>query len=60
MIKYQVEFKYPKNSRGAKAVGTRLRKSDPFEERQAAQNVANWLKIMGCEKVRVIEKSIND
>lgn len=51
-----VEYAYKRGTRGAQAVGTRLRKTLPFEDKSEAEKHAKWLKQMDCKKVRVISK----
>ena len=53
---YRVEYAYIKGSPSAKAIGTRLQKSLPFEDKEFAEKMAEWLKIMGHLRVRVIEE----
>lgn len=54
---FKVEYAYKKGTPGANAVGTRLRKTLPFEDKNEAENHAAWLKVLDCVKVRVIEES---
>jgi len=53
---YKVEYAHKKGSRGAKAVGTRLRKTLPFADPNEAEKHASWLKHLGCKNVRVVEE----
>lgn len=54
---FKVEYAYKRGSQGAKAVGTRLRKTLPFEDKNEAEKHAAWLKVLDCSKVRVIEET---
>jgi len=53
---YKIEYAYKRGTRGANAVGTRLRKSLPFSDKNEAEKHADWLKQTGCVKVRVVEE----
>jgi len=53
---YTVEYAYKRGTPGASAVGTRLRKTLPFDDKIEAEKHADWLKQMGNVKVRVIEE----
>ena len=54
---FKVEYAYPRGSQGAKTVGTRVRKTLPFEDKLEDEKHADWLQVMGCKKVRVIEET---
>jgi hypothetical protein len=51
-----VEYAYKKGTPGANSVGTRLRKTLPFEDKDEADKHAEWLKHLGCVKVAVVEE----
>lgn len=53
---YRVEYAYKRGSPGANAVGTKLRKTTPFEDKDEADKHAQWLVHMGCKKVNVVEE----
>jgi hypothetical protein len=53
---YKVEYAYKRGTPGASAVGTRVRKTLPFDDKIEADKHADWLKLMGSVKVRVVEE----
>lgn len=53
---FKVEYAYKKGTPGANAVGTRRRKTLPFQDQHEAEKHADWLKQIGCLKVRTIEE----
>jgi hypothetical protein len=56
MLMYKVEYAYKRGTPGASAVGTRVRKTLPFEDQIEADKHAMWLNLLGCVKVRVVEE----
>lgn len=54
---WKVEYAHKKGTPAARSVGTRLRKTAPFEDKNEADKHADWLKLFGCQKVRVVEET---
>lgn len=54
---YVVMYAHKKGSPGALAVGTRRRKSAPFEDKNEADKHADWLKLLGSVQVNVVEEN---